>query len=75
MPFGYSPALSKTLPEGAQLFPYQMTKIFYICKRIFFAISNFATTDEIPSESGYLSLPSIDSSKAKQAAPGSDLSV
>ena len=47
----------------------------HISKWILFAISNFAITDEIPSESGYLSLPSIDSSKAKQAAPGSDLSV
>ena len=47
LPFGYSPALFKTLPEGAQLFPYQMTKIFYICKRIFFAISNFAIIEEV----------------------------
>ena len=47
----------------------------HISKWILFAISNFAITDEIPSESGYLSLPSTDSSKAKQAAHGSDLSV
>ena len=47
LPFGYSPALFKKLPEGFQLFPYQMTKIFYICKRIFFAISNFAIIEEV----------------------------
>ena len=37
----------KTLPEGAQVFPYQMSKIFHICKRIFFAISNFAIIEEV----------------------------
>ena len=58
--------LGQTLLEGI---------IKHISKWIFFAISNFAITDEIPSESGYLSLPSTDSSKAKQAAHGSDLSV